>query len=1854
MSKETKILAVLGVLVLSGSAWAVVNDPISYWRFDEGGGTIAYDSAGGNHGTIYGAVWSAGQINGALSFDGVDDYVDCGNDSSLAITNNLTVAAWVKRTSAAGSSNEIIVSKYNGSRHSYRLLLLGNDRVRWWLSQDGTSGNRAYLDSTITITDTNWHFIAATFESGTLKIHIDGVERGSKIGSISSIKATQQPLFIGQEYSSGYFGGLIDDVRIYNRALTPEEIEQLYKGELSRRAFNPSPTDGAIHVDPNMVLSWSPGYGAASHDVYFGIDYNDVKNANTNSAEYIGNQGANSYEPSGLEYKTTYYWRVDEVNEPNVWKGDVWRFTTWANVISWWKFDEDSGTIATDSVGDNHGIVYGANRTIGPIDGALSFDGVDDYVDCGNDNSLATTNNLTLAGWVKRTGEGSSKEVIVSKYDGGQYSYRLFFLGNDRVRWYLLSDGGTSEVAYVDSTITITDATWHFIVATFESGTMKIYIDGAMRASKTASFSSINVTQESLFIGQENSSNYFRGMIDDVRIYGRALSASEIQQLYLDGLPDLQVEPLENFVSSGDEGGEPVPFEPSSKNYTLTNIGPTLLEWRVEATCLWLDIDPNRGTLLPGDTNTVIVSINARANDLDPGIYTCQIIFRDVISGFEQRSGAVLTVNHVPGEVEVSDSIPPINDLNMPFGDVIVGLSQTERVTITNTDPNPKHELIVTAISSLQFEGFYDEFPSTTLNPENWTNTGGVPTVDDVGLGEPSPPYSLRLNGNPSGGDAVESRIIDMSQLKELELKYWYQRTGGGEDPDSGEDLVIEYWNSSNWVELSRHPGDGPDMTWYEEVVVPLPSGAYHAGFRLRISSTGTSGDYDDWFVDDVSIAMMGVLSVPVTEVFYIENVPNLPAVIPPLGSIDINVVFEPTALKGYEDWLVIESEDMDEPEVEVQLSGMGALDYLEVIPDVNSVSVFSGHPGGPFIPTNTFYQLTNIGPNDIDWTAEPNVPWLNIWPSSGTLKPGESTTVTVTPNSQADTMPEGVHDDWVIFHNVTTGLKHMRKISLNVYTTSKMWAKPYSFDVNVPQRGTRTQVLTIGNTGDSALEFTLWSSMTDFIPLAAPEAGGDPASATSEIVISAPSGHDFTVAADAPFAPGELLVRFAPQANQTWPDTVGKNAILSSLGGAYTEREYKIAPGLCLVKLPDSMTIAEALVSFNNTSGILYAEPNYRIKLLSDCRNFPNDSYFSEQWALHNTGQTGGRANADVNAPEAWCIATDCRSIIVAVLDTGVDYTHPDLAANMWVNEAELNGTPGVDDDGNGYVDDIYGYDFSENDSDPMDYHYHGTHVSGTIGAVGNNGLGVSGVCWSARIMALKVFPNYGEVGFINDVIEAMQYAEDKGAKVLSNSWGGGPYSQSLKDAIDNADAAGILFVAAAGNDYGQNNDIYPHYPSSHDCENIIAVLSTDDSDYMSDFSSYGPTSVDIGAPGSGILSCEPGNRYQYLNGTSMAAPHVSGACALIWSVGPGISHLDVKDIILQTVDPVPALAGLCVSNGRLNLYNAISDVTPWIEFIPASGTVAAGDTNDVTLLFNGDQPPGTYHGQVTITSNDSYTPEITIPVTVTIEPVDYFTELFDPNGNDMSNRTLTFRPDVSGSYYNLCSNEALDFPVDPNGGTIISLGDDDYVPVDLNGAHVHFYGTDYDTFYIGSNGYISFISGDIFHIESLTEHFDLPRISALFDDLDPSAGGLVSLKQFDDCVVVTFENVPEYSMSNSNSFQVEMRFGGKIRVTLLDVAAEDGLVGLSDGDGLSAYFNESDLSGYDFCTFECDLNGDQNVDLTDFAIFASYWQMEEGKHAERPGKKPRWSWCEECDFDQSSVIDVYDLLILVERWLE
>jgi len=326
------------------------------------------------------------------------------------------------------------------------------------------------------------------------------------------------------------------------------------------------------------------------------------------------------------------------------------------------------------------------------------------------------------------------------------------------------------------------------------------------------------------------------------------------------------------------------------------------------------------------------------------------------------------------------------------------------------------------------------------------------------------------------------------------------------------------------------------------------------------------------------------------------------------------------------------------------------------------------------------------------------------------------------------------------------------------------------------------------------------------------------------------------------------------------------------------------------------------------NKDDIEYIEPNYKYHIFSE----PTDPSFLNQWGLEK-----------IKAKEAWDIETG-KDVVVGVIDTGVDYKHEDLKNNMWVNIAEQDGVKGVDDDENGYIDDIYGYDFVNKDADPMDDNRHGTHCAGVIGAEAND-VGVVGINWNVKIMALKFLDRLGN-GNTTDAILAIDYAIKKDVKILSNSWGGGPEGQALKDAITYAQENGVLFIAAAGNSYTS----LPNYPASYEHDNIISVAASNNLDTRPAFSNYGIPHVDITAPGKSIYSTIPNNRYGYASGTSMAAPHVSGAVALLWASIQELSYLEVKERILNTSDYLSYWENLVASGGRLNLYNMLMDIRP------------------------------------------------------------------------------------------------------------------------------------------------------------------------------------------------------------------------------------------------------------------------------------------------------------------------------------
>ncbi|MBM4109555.1 MAG: subtilase [Phycisphaerae bacterium] len=406
---------------------------------------------------------------------------------------------------------------------------------------------------------------------------------------------------------------------------------------------------------------------------------------------------------------------------------------------------------------------------------------------------------------------------------------------------------------------------------------------------------------------------------------------------------------------------------------------------------------------------------------------------------------------------------------------------------------------------------------------------------------------------------------------------------------------------------------------------------------------------------------------------------------------------------------------------------------------------------------------------------------------------------------------------------------------------------------------------------------------------------------------------------------PGSILVQFHPAST-----LAAREGALARMGGR-TIRTWSLVPGLHHVAV--SRPVGESLRALQlaalvDQSPVIYAEPDSLARLGAT----PNDTYYSLLWGLNNTGQTvnrdRGTANADIDADLAWDVITG-GNVAVGMADSGIRASHEDLAANRWTNPGEIAGN-GLDDDGNGYVDDTWGWDFWNNDNNPSDDNGHGSHTAGTVGAAGNNGKGVVGVCWSVRLAGLKIGSASGSVS-ISAAIGSLDYCVGKGIRLSNHSWGGGSFSAALNSAISAAQAAGHLLVCAAGNGgadgRGDNNDALPHYPSSYAQDNIISVAAIDNDNKLAKFSNYGATSVDVGAPGVTIASCYNSSdaAYVYMNGTSMATPHVTGVAALVWAQNPGWTYSQVRSKILSSVKPVAALAGKSATGGCVNANNAV-----------------------------------------------------------------------------------------------------------------------------------------------------------------------------------------------------------------------------------------------------------------------------------------------------------------------------------------
>ena len=656
-------------------------------------------------------------------------------------------------------------------------------------------------------------------------------------------------------------------------------------------------------------------------------------------------------------------------------------------------------------------------------------------------------------------------------------------------------------------------------------------------------------------------------------------------------------------------------------------------------------------------------------------------------------------------------------------------------------------------------------------------------------------------------------------------------------------------------------------------------------------------------------------------------------------------------------------------------------------------------------------------------------------------------------------------------------------------------------------------------------------------------------------------------IGAGAPeFHPGRILI--IPKAGKA-----AAAAILHRQKGRAVAKRFAEFKNLEVIELPTGQDVLATVKEYLDSGLVESAEPDYLLyKSVA-----PNDpSYLAnELWQLNSISALS--PDPDINAPEGWDIRHDATNIIVAVVDTGMRITHEDLAPNLWTNPKEIPDN-GIDDDGDGYVDDVHGISSIDGSGNPNDDDGHGTHVAGIIGAVGNNGLGVTGVAWKVQLMPLKFIAASGS-GFTSDGVECINYAIKHGANVINASFGSPTFSSSLQTAIAAARSAGIVFVAAAGNEK-TDNDLTPSYPASFTLDNIVSVCATSSSGvFDASYSNFGATSVDIGAPGTAIYSTwfDSDSGYQLLSGTSMAAPVVSGVVALMKAQFPAESPAQIRQRLLATADPLPSLAGKCVSGGKVNLQRSLS---PYVAAKFTSSAVAG--VFPLTLQFTnqsaGEVLSNSWNfgdgSAISTLTNPSHTFAIdgnfTVQLTVT-----------GPNGIFS---TTTRQISVEPSY----SFNSTDFEwIDPTSMTRFTLADNGVSGAQDLPFTFYFYGQPKTQIYIGANGLLGF---DPTNMGSIGIS-DIPNALApndailpYWDNLNPANSGAVYAgingtapnRRF----VVSWVGVIRNSSSDKMTFQAALSEAtGQIQFNYLEVnptsARGGGLratIGLEDSSGLVA----------------------------------------------------------------------------------
>jgi subtilisin family serine protease len=601
----------------------------------------------------------------------------------------------------------------------------------------------------------------------------------------------------------------------------------------------------------------------------------------------------------------------------------------------------------------------------------------------------------------------------------------------------------------------------------------------------------------------------------------------------------------------------------------------------------------------------------------------------------------------------------------------------------------------------------------------------------------------------------------------------------------------------------------------------------------------------------------------------------------------------------------------------------------------------------------------------------------------------------------------------------------------------------------------------------------------------------------------------------------------------------------------------------ISVVQLDAGETLNQAIDRLNASGLVEFAEPDY----LLQAAVVPNDPHFASglQWSLRNS--TPGK---DINAPAAWDILNSAPDVVVAVVDTGIRYTHEDLAANMWRNPSEVPNN-NVDDDGNGIIDDVHGINAITGSGNPMDDGDHGTHVAGIIGAVGNNGKGITGVAWNVKLMACKFIASDG-FGFTSDAVDAIDYAIDHGAHVINASFGGGGYSSALFAAIQRARAAGIIFVAAAGNEQ-LNIDSFPTYPASYSLDNIVVVGATTRTDaFDASYSNFGANGVDLFAPGSSIYSTwgSGDNAYRSETGTSMAAPHVAGAAALMRARYTNLTSSEIINRLMASVDVLPGLSGKCRTGGRLNLSKALGP-DPWANFRASKWTgepplkvnftnLSLGQITSYNWDFGDDTPDSSaVHPTHTYSTAGEYNVRLTVV------------------GANGQTDTMTRQIRVVANY---------EFSAEPylwvstSGMTRLTLTDNGVSGALAIPFEVEFYNVKHNQIYVGANGIMGFSPAGLGNRDNVSmPNGNAPNnfIAPFWDDLDPTTAivsvgtvGVAPNRRY----VASWENVRRIANNTRQHFQVilEENGGGIVFQYKQIEGGRSATVGIENGEGNAA----------------------------------------------------------------------------------